>query len=471
MSRYLAALAKIQPRGPDHVVYKLEKKIFAAQTVLAITGDPGWYAQPRRDFLSYNGEIYNYKNFGNYSTDTELVHETVVSKSQHRWKLFQGPWAWAWTDFDSLAYACDPQGERCLYHYQDNDILIVSSEVSAILTLVQCEQHIPPYSNKGWTMISQTPWQGVTRCEPGQLYQDGIVIGKLDSLFDWITDTGPNSIQDALDEFESVWTQGCAVMTPAEPATLSYSGGIDSTLIARHIKDLELLAIDIIGKDPIVDQLTCRKIAVDFESWAKYYRHIIELTRMPAQSWSHVGKWLVAKHANNRIIFTGLAADELFGGYDVYQKLQYTVEHSTSPYSHWDHDNLWPTCLEVYQGDPKQATLLMDYWYQVVGVDAPGLDRLGGACGKETRNPFMLKSVIQFALNLPWHLKVSNPAKPVLRRFLQGSYQGKIDTKRGFAGHANDSLPWLGVVVTCNGDRHRDWQNIAQTTFIEYTNG
>jgi hypothetical protein len=38
----------------------------------------------------------------------------------------------------------------------------------------------------------------------------------------------------------------------------------------------------------------------------------------------------------------------------------------------------------------------------------------------------------------------------------------------GFAGHANDSLPWLGVEIDSTGDRHRDWQQIAQKTFYKH---
>jgi hypothetical protein len=112
----------------------------------------------------------------------------------------------------------------------------------------------------------------------------------------------------------------------------------------------------------------------------------------------------------------------------------------------------------------------MDYWYQVVGVDAPGLDRLGGAWGKETRNPFMTRAVMKFALNLPWELRVNTVSKPIVRnQFLRRWNNTQILPKMGFAGHANDSLPWMGVDVAVTGDRQQDWKQIAQQTFYEYT--
>lgn len=468
LERHLQAVQTLEPRGPDFVRYKQQGNTFIAQTVLRITGTDDYYKKSYDDFLSYNGEIYNYRRFGNYSTDTELVHR-AVTRNTKQFQYFEGPWAWAWTDFETVLYAADPQGERCLYHYQDDDILIVASEVTAILAYVNCKPQTVPYRNKCWTMISQTPWCGITRCEPGMMYKDGQPQRKLDSIFDWVTEPLDLDLNQAVTQFEQLWQYVCGSMRPALPATISYSGGIDSQLIAKHVSGLEHIAIDIVGKDPIVDSLNCTKISVDPQQWAQHYRSLIEQTQMPAQTWSYVGKWLVAQHASHRIIFTGLAADELFGGYGVYQTIDYSVDRCFSPYSTDDHEGLWQQCLDCYNGDPGPATLLMDYWYQVVGVDAPGLDRLGGHWGRETRNPFMHRRIIEFALNLPWNLRVGPQPKQLLRTFYQRTIGNAVQPKQGFAGHANDSLPWLGVNITESGNRYQDWKQIAQQTFSDYT--
>ena len=113
--------------------------------------------------------------------------------------------------------------------------------------------------------------------------------------------------------------------------------------------------------------------------------------------------------------------------------------------------------------------MLADYWSQVIGCDAPGLDRIGGAHGIETRNPFLLKSVMTFALNLPWEFKVNTVPKPLIRKkFLQCWPEHLLLPKMGFAGHANDALPWLGIDIESTGDRHQDWKQIAQQTFNRY---
>lgn len=462
------ALAKLSRRGPDFTVSRQIGSTFVAQTVLHITGSDDFYLQPHSHGFSYNGEIYNYQSFGKFSNDVELAY-LAATNDPRQFENFVGPWSWCLVSNDTVLYASDPQGERCLYQYQDDDMLIVCSEVAPILTYLTAQHVSVPYNNKCWSMIDSTPWRGISRCRPGVLYKDGKSQQSIDSIFDWIKQPLNLSLNEALEQFEFIWQTVGQIIAPRQQATLSYSGGIDSELVNDLVTDLDHLTVDIVGKDPIVAQLDSKKITVTPQQWAEHYQQLIEATDMPVQTWSYVGKWLIAQHSANSIIFTGLAADELFGGYPLYQTITYDSLRSHSPYSSDDHDNLWNQCLDVYNGDPKAATLLMDYWYQVVGVDAPGLDRLGGFWGKETRNPFMCKPVMQFALNLPWHLRAGYAPKILLKTLYQRKIAKPLMNKQGFAGHANDSLPWLDVNIDLSGDRYQDWKKIAQHTFRHYT--
>jgi asparagine synthetase B (glutamine-hydrolysing) len=464
-----AALDQLAHRGPDFIKHCwVNETTFIAQSVLHVTGLDNFYYKSRLDAFAYNGEIYDFRDHGDYTNDVELAYHAAKSNPAI-FKNFNGTWAWIYADSNLITFASDPQGEKSLYYYQDDNLLIVCSDVAPILTYINAALQPVPYKNKCWTMITQTPWKNIRRCEPGKLYRNGRCAETLDSIWDWITSPIQRTLEGATEEFAYLWNKACTLTRPQESATLSYSGGIDSSLILKYIPDLYPLAIDIIGKDNIVDQLNCDKISVDAKQWALEYQELIAKTQMPAQTWSYVGKWLLVKNSPNRIVFTGLGADELFGGYDQYLDIKYSATKSVSTYSTDDHENLWNRCLDVYQGHAQQATLLMDYWYQVVGVDAPGLDRLGGYWGKETRNPFLLKFVMKFALNLPWHLKVKTYSKPVLKSLFRTHFPDRdIQTKKGFAGHANDSLPWLGVDIDPSGDRYQDWKQIAQNTFYAY---
>ena len=476
LDKHLSAFQILQSRGPDFNRFQYKNNIFIGQTVLHITGTDEYYNNPPDNFLAYNGEVYNYQELGAYRNDIEFVHDCVennVTRLNDGW----GPWAWAWTNSKTVLYASDPQGERCLYHYQDSAILIVCSEVAPILEYIDNVKIDLPYLNKTWTMLDYTPWQGITRIQPGQLYQDGNIIREIDSIFNWIAPDRYSNINEAYEEFKSIWNRIISAMIPNCPAALTYSGGLDSSVILNSIPGLELYSVNNLGKDPIVDcirdlltseeQHKLHELTVDEKQWAESFKELIRRLRMPVQTWSFVGQWIATKNCQQRVLFTGVGADELFGGYEIYKNIRY-ADCSRSPYSRYCDRKLWDRCLSVYDGHPGQATLLIDYIHQVVGCDAQGIDAISGAWGIETRNPFLTRPIMQFALNLNHHFKVSTISKPLIRRLFLERWPEQLAFKKiGLTGHANESLPWLNLDINVTNDRYKDWKQIAQQSFYD----
>ena len=473
LEQHLRALSILKSRGPDHIRYQYENGIFIAQAVLHITGTDDYYKQTHTNFLAYNGEIYNYNELGNYSNDIEFVDECVNTNSK---LLAQGwgPWAWAWTDQTTVRYAADPQGEKTLYQYKDNDILIVCSEVAPILEYINVVKVRQKYTTRHWTMLEQTPYQGITRVIPGWEYKDGTITHPIEMLWNWIR---PQSCtyQEAQEEFASIWKQTLKTMTPNCDYALTYSCGLDSSIILSHLDAPELYATNMQGKDPIVDHIRdflsdeqmqrLHHLAIDAEQWAELFTQVIKRTRMPVQSWSFVGQWAIAKNCNQRVLFTGAGADELFGGYNVYRDIKF---NNDSPYS--TDSSLWRWCLDSYNQHAGQATLLADYWHQISGCDIRGVDSIAGAFGIEARNPFLARPIMQFALNLPFEYKVSSMPKPLIRDlFLKTWAESHIYPKKGFSGHCNDSLPYLNVSVS-DTDRNTQWRDAVINSFYKDSN-
>jgi asparagine synthase (glutamine-hydrolysing) len=475
LEKHLSTFVKLQSRGPDFCRYQYQNNTFIGHAVLHITGSADYYHTQHQNFLAYNGEIYNYKEFGPWETDTAFVHHAV----EHDLDLLKeawGPWAWAWTDGDVVRYATDPQGERALYQYQDDDILIVCSEIAPILEYINSAKADVPYVNKTWTMLDRTPWQGITKITPGLLYLDGQATYQIDSIWSWVAEPLHHTLDEAYEDFESRWRQVIKQMTPNCPAALTYSGGLDSSVILSHLPGLDLYSINCVGKDPIVDQINeflhpeeqarLHVTALSESQWADEMSQMMARTCMPPLSWSWVGQWTVTRHCQQRVLFTGAGADELFGGYDVYRNIDYSTTSCSSPYSRYTDPETWQRCLSVYDNDPVQATLLMDYWHQIVGCDARAVDLIAGAWGIEPRNPFLAKPIMQLALNLPSRFKVTSESKPLIRRlFLQRWTLDHILPKKGFTGHANDSATWLATDIKPSGDRMVDWQKIVRQCF------
>lgn len=470
LKKHLAAMKLIESRGPDFSRYRHDKGMFIGHSVLHITGDREYYDNSPRNFLAYNGEIYNYRDLGAYTTDTEFVHE-CVEQDLGRLKAGWGPWAWAWTDNSTVLYATDPQGERALYQYQDDSILIVCSEVAPILSYINTTKQAQPYATRNWTMLDTTPWAGISRCLPGMLYRDGHPAGAIDSIWSWIQEPQAQTEDEAYEEFAQRWRTVMQQMVPTCDAALTYSGGLDSSIILSHLPGAYLYTTNMRGKDPIAERVESflnkgelTRLAlfdVDEQDFAQAFRACQQRLQMPIQSCSYIGQWLIAALCGQRVMFTGIGADELFGGYTVYRDLEFSTEASASPYS--QDTPLWRQCIDAHHGDAEAATLLADYWHQIVGCDARAADVINGAYGIEPRSPFLARPIIDLALNLPTELR---RGKPLIRRmFLERWSQEQIYPKKGFTGHCNDALPWLGVDIVATGDRQQDWQQIIQACF------
>ena len=475
--RVESALRYLGRRGPNLTRSWQQGDLAVWHSVLHITGSAAYYHQTSdEDFCAFAGEIYNYRELG-YDSDAWCVHDTVKNRTG-RLKQLIGPSSWIYATGNFVCYATDPQGERHLYRYQDQNCTIVASEVGIIARLIDLETKPSRYANKGWTLLSDTPYHKVTRMESGRLYINHEPAHMIDSVFAWVKPEKFRNMAMAAEEFRVIWNRVMNSMTPNEPATVSYSGGVDSGLIAHALPAADLLALDMAGKDPNIAVLSTQLSqsqqmhlcvqSVTLQQYAGAYQDMLSHTRMPCQSWSHVGKWMVAKHAGNRIIFSGAGADELFGGYPVYLGMPYTDTGSVSPYSQHHDWSLWKQCLDCYDQDPGPATLLLDYLYQVVGCDSQGLDRAAGAWARETRAPFMHPDIVKFALSLPWNLRVGNESKPVLKTLWRQAFPDHtLWPKQGFAGHANDSAPWLGIEIDPTGNRLTDWQSIAVNSFYQ----
>ncbi len=182
-------------------------------------------------------------------------------------------------------------------------------------------------------------------------------------LWNWIKPV-ECTYQEAQEEFGALWKQTIKQMTPSCDHALTYSCGMDSSIILAELDHAELYTTNMVGKDPIVDHIEdflsgtemsrLNQLHVDAEQWAELFTQVIERTRMPVQSWSFVGQWAIAQACDQRVLFTGAGADELFGGYDIYQKLNY----KTTVLTVWTHrcgNGAWTVTINMLD---KQHYLL-----------------------------------------------------------------------------------------------------------------
>lgn len=123
----------LKKRGPDHTEYKIIQNYHFVHVLLSMTGK-NFTIQPfvydnDNIVIMFNGEIYNYKDFGNFNSDGECIIESYKKYGDNFVKYFDGEFALLLVDFskDLIYYSTDVFSIKPLWFAQDeNDIGICS---------------------------------------------------------------------------------------------------------------------------------------------------------------------------------------------------------------------------------------------------------------------------------------------------------------------------------------------------------
>lgn len=128
----------LQKRGPDHTSVLQDRDFTYVHNLLSITGE--FTPQPivKEDLiLLYNGEIYNYKDFGSYPSDGECILDLFVSDGIGSFVLLDGEFSIFLHDKNkNKFYLCsDTFGTKPLYYSIENGKIGVSSYPDPLLKI------------------------------------------------------------------------------------------------------------------------------------------------------------------------------------------------------------------------------------------------------------------------------------------------------------------------------------------------
>ena len=158
LSKCNKSLNEMYRRGPDWSFYKtINKNIFIGQVVLSMTGKiqkdiRQHYSISNNYFIVFNGEIYNYKDLSSKylnqkvdkdSSDTKILASLFDFKNIKQINsLLDGMYAYVVYDRkkNQLIIGRDPQGEKSLYIYENEKMIIISSEINPIIHFTKDNQ-------------------------------------------------------------------------------------------------------------------------------------------------------------------------------------------------------------------------------------------------------------------------------------------------------------------------------------------
>jgi len=510
-------LMELAHRGPDDSGLFYSSNCAIGNTRLSIidleTGHQPISSDNDRYTIVYNGEIYNYKEVRrnlNVSSrafktesDTEVILKGFISKGIEILNELNGIFSFViWDNKNqSLLLARDHMGIKPLYYMKSREHFIFGSEIKAIFASEICEKQvnqeaISDYFFRQSPDYLQTMYYDIYELEPGtwmQIENNGNVQkGKYFSLEnDWkdlvsIVNKNNNVQSFVEDKFrKSVQRQ----LVSDVPVGISLSGGIDSSLIlnfmcekytdqihaftytnsSRGINELEN-AVSMVKS--IDFDINHHIIPVTIDDQLNYFSEACRLLDAPISYPSSIPILLISRLANEKgvkVLLTGQGADELFLGYERYNRWIQQGLIDNQNIDDWA-DNLYfggglnnvhhvenltgqsrDIVIEstVYQWvfkhrdlTPLKRMALFDQKFRLLDLLKRD-DRMGMGGSVETRVPFFDKEMVLYmnALNDTWKIN-NNIQKFILKEIASSILPGKI-VNAPKMGSPTDIIDWI----------------------------
>ena len=516
----LSVLKNLKRRGPDDFKYDFYNNglIFIGNTILNITGKLNKKSrspiksQTGRYHIAFNGEIYNYKMLAkkylknkpnDKVTDTKIlvdIHEKIQPKQIPI--LLDGMFAYIIYDETSneVLIVNDAQGEKNLYMHQSKNEIIFSSNISSILkfnsniklnkTTIKnyfVMRHLTPFND--------TCYENIKVLNPGSFLKvNSLNLNIKKEIFedplDWIDikkyqENCKLSESDITNKIERLLIKQAKKMIPKRKFGCIFSGGIDSSLqsaIINKIKKPNILAtLHHDSKDEITKYISKFKKFFTTKIYKinitpiKYFNDLISIYKksmLPVYTHSVVGIHQISKFFKKKkckVYFAADGADELFGGYKIYENLNWKSNNlSLSPYSSVNKkilkkfkikDKKYNQNINNFRNKVKtkysflknkeeiniQTNLFCDYFIQSVKVGNACNDMIGSDNSIEIRNIFVQKDIIKEIINMPTKFKINLnnknefKTKIILKKlFVKYFDKEYVFTKQGFSGFPNE---------------------------------
>ena len=126
----------LKKRGPDHTEHRIIQNYHFIHVLLSMTGE-NYTIQPfvyDDVVVMFNGEIYNFKDFGDFNSDGECIIEAYKKYGDDFVKHLDGEYALLLVDFskDILYYSTDVFSIKPLWFAQDGDEIGLCSYASSL---------------------------------------------------------------------------------------------------------------------------------------------------------------------------------------------------------------------------------------------------------------------------------------------------------------------------------------------------
>ena len=505
-----AMMSKLEKRGPDHAGTFSDGALAFGHRRLSILDLSEKGNQPMVDpqlslALVFNGAIYNHpelrkeleaKGYIFFSTgDTEVILKAYAEWGVDCVKHFLGMFAIAVWDLKAktLFLARDRMGIKPLYYsyYKNNNkkgfrfasntqALLASNDDSDIDTSIDPVALHHQFTLHAVVPAPMTILKGIKKLEPAHsllIKENGEE--KLTRYWS-LKATRPKEERmdeewiDAIHESLKTAVRRRNVISDV-PVGVLLSGGLDSSLLVGlldeiGIKDIPTYSIGFDDQpeekgsefefsDAVAERFNTNhhKIHIPNEQTLKRLPEAIANMSEPMFGQDAIGFYLLSEQVAKdvRVVQSGQGADEVFGGYFWYRKMNEAkgtrLERFRQFYFDRDHDEMAKMLTPAYIDrdytaetltkllEAPHADTFIDAVFRVdttmLIVDDPvkRVDNMTMAHSLEARVPFLDHELVELAAQMPPHLKLQDGGKYVLKQISRGLIPDSvIDRKKGY---------------------------------------
>ncbi len=363
-------------RGPDGTGIFVAQGISLGHNRLSIIDLSEAGAQPMKSrdgrfVITFNGEIYNYKELRaelpdylfKSGSDTEVILASFEKWGEDAFKRFQGIFAFAlWDEAQkTLRLVRDPMGVKPLYYHAQGSRLMFASEIKAILENPEVPRRIESlaldcYLRANYVPAPLTMFAGIKKLLPGELlrYKDGKV-----EFARYSVPTTPALSKAprhtlAKELLNKVHESVKAQLVSDRPVGLYLSGGVDSSAVLESMTEaqgkVETFSVGFDLREGEqeekfnADFLLARKTAKHFgathhevrisphEILPLFEEAVVHLDE-PISNATVIPMMKLARFAKTRVavVLGGDGGDELFGGYERYRLSLLSSYYRTLP--------------------------------------------------------------------------------------------------------------------------------------------
>lgn len=499
-----AMLTKLEKRGPDFGDIVIDNDIGLGHRRLAVIDLSKRGNQPMIDeklglTLVFNGTIYNYQalrrqliNKG-YQFNSHSDSETILKAYAH-WGYdcvhhLDGMFAFAVWDKSKqqLFLARDRMGIKPLYFSSNSTAFSFASTLQALLltgsnttiNTIALENQLLLH---GVVPAPRTIINGVNKLRPGH-YKTININGKTSDKQYWYPQAQIDKNvgeQDHLDKTHKLLKSATQkrMLASDVPIGVLLSGGLDSSLLVAILtelnqKDIRTFSIgfddiddehgnEFYYSDQVVQKFNTKheKITISNKEVFNRLPNAIGAMSEPMVAQDAVAFYILSEQVAKsvKVVISGQGADEAFGGYFWYPKMQrdfdksadatisFTKNYFDRPYTEYlatvnqdyHNDNQTKKWINKQLNNPGASEFLnkvlrMDVTRLVVDDPLKRVDNMTMAWGLEARVPFMDTAVVEHALSIPPSIKLREngkyPLKYIARKLLPNEI---IDRKKGY---------------------------------------